>query len=574
MDAKADAIPPLSAVERSDRFYLLALVILLVPLKAWLLCNTEVAARDSIGYIRYALHLEQMRLADAMCLHEQHPGYAFCIWLVSMPLRALHGGVDADIMRVAAQTVSALAALLLIFPMFFLGKRLVGARAAFWGALLFQVMPVSAHHLADGISEPLFFLLLTTALWQAAVGLQPVAEQPAAEPNARPKRALFLAGVFGGLAYLTRPEGAFVIAAAGVVLLGRQMVRGWRVSWRECVAGGLCLSLPALAAVGLYILATGSLTRKLAPKFIAGMESLALRGDRPREEGAETEDARTKRGLDGGGAVFASFIPHAKDYPTRLTRGARALALELMQGFHYVGAIGFLLGLWWFGGRLARQPGFWVIVGVMLLQAAALLLLAVRLFYISDRHTMVIILPGCPIMAAGIIEFARRLRARFVASSWGQAIARRSPFIARSSPAPYLLVGLALCSLPKTLEPVHYNRAGNHVAGLWLRDRMQDGDLIEDDHCWSHYYAGRVFVEGREPDVKPDYAPKCYVVMTRSNVKEVDDVRKGREEELRRLKAGIVFHWPEKADAEKARVVIYELPRDRDKQPWRVAGLK
>jgi hypothetical protein len=32
--------------------------------------------------------------------------------------------------------------------------------------------------------------------------------------------------------------------------------------------------------------------------------------------------------------------------------------------------------------------------------------------------------------------------------------------------------------------------------------------------------------------------------------------------------AQVVYRWPENADAEKARVVVYVQPRTRDKYPW------
>ena len=62
--------------------------------------------------------------------------------------------------------------MLLIFPMYYLGRFFFERRVAFWGTLLFQYLPVSGQHLSDGVSEALFLLLTSTAflcsLWPCA----------------------------------------------------------------------------------------------------------------------------------------------------------------------------------------------------------------------------------------------------------------------------------------------------------------------------------------------------------------------------------------------------------------------
>src|SRR5439155_22758919 len=100
-----------------------------------------------------------------------HPGYPLAVLAASLPVRQLSTQPDAVRMQFSAQLVSALAGLLLIFPMFYLGKRLFDARVGFWAALLFQCLPVTGHILADGISEALFLLLTAVSLCLAARAL-------------------------------------------------------------------------------------------------------------------------------------------------------------------------------------------------------------------------------------------------------------------------------------------------------------------------------------------------------------------------------------------------------------------
>lgn len=66
-------------------------------------------------------------------------------------------------MQFAGQLTSTLAALLLLYPMYQLGRLLFDRRVGFGAALLFQYLPISSHHLSDGISEALFLLLVASA---------------------------------------------------------------------------------------------------------------------------------------------------------------------------------------------------------------------------------------------------------------------------------------------------------------------------------------------------------------------------------------------------------------------------
>src|SRR5437763_13641195 len=86
-------------------------------LRLWVIARTEVAARDSIGYIRYALRLEREPLAHVLRTSEQPPGYAAVVMLVSWPVRAWTGGLSCDAMVLSAQLASALMGVLAIVPM-------------------------------------------------------------------------------------------------------------------------------------------------------------------------------------------------------------------------------------------------------------------------------------------------------------------------------------------------------------------------------------------------------------------------------------------------------------------------
>src|SRR5262245_20818534 len=97
------------AEPRKDWVCLVTLLRLVLPLRGWLLYNTEVAARDSIGFIRYARDFEKKNWKTVLDSYEQHPGYPLAVWAVSLPVRAI-AGTDPVTMRLAAQLASTMAA--------------------------------------------------------------------------------------------------------------------------------------------------------------------------------------------------------------------------------------------------------------------------------------------------------------------------------------------------------------------------------------------------------------------------------------------------------------------------------
>jgi hypothetical protein len=213
------ATDPTTGVRWADLRCLVVLVLLAVGLRAWQLTHTEVASRDSITYVRMAWQLEHNPWREVLPKSPQHPGYSLAVLAVSPLFRQLLPNDLPMAWQLSAQLASALASVLLLVPMFFLGRELFDRRIAFWGCLLFQCLPTSGKVMGDGLSDTLFLLFACAGLWFAFVALR------------RGTWPLFaLTGLAGGLAYLTRPEGALIVGATGLVLIG--LFVGRRRSWR------------------------------------------------------------------------------------------------------------------------------------------------------------------------------------------------------------------------------------------------------------------------------------------------------------------------------------------------------
>lgn len=516
---------PERPISRTDVALLALLILLAAAIRFWLVSHTEVAARDSIGYIRYALQLESEPLPAVLCRNLQHPGYPAWVLTVSLPVRQVLGGVTPDSMRLSAQLASAIASVLLVLPMYFLGRELFHRAAGFWAALLFQCLPVGSRVLADALSESTFLLFFVTAMLCAVHALR-----------TRSPWRFALCGGLCGLAYLTRPEGLLLVPAIGLVLVA---LRGHE-PWRRTVASAAALVTALAVVAGPYVATIRHVTNKPTPQEIL----------------------KVGQANSGTGPLFAClFAEWAPDGAKgSWIWGLRALLAEVIKGYSYFFCVPAVVGLWWFRDRLRVVPGAWVLLLASLFHSLILLRMAIRIGYVSERHVLLLVLCGLFWAAAAL---------------WALGLWLRS---GRSAMAVALLVSLAALALAPGLRPLHHNRAGFHAAGLWLASHAHPADEIVDPFCWAHYYAGRVFQEGAAPERPPE---KCYIVVERAGMTErVEQRRKLErllsiqverpdhehsrlpivpESQIQAVHGQVVYHWPESAAEERAKVLVYEV---------------
>jgi len=518
------------------------LLLLATGIHAWVIARTTVTARDSIGYIRYALRFEREPWTTVLPTIEQHPLYPLAVLGMSQPVRLFYGGPTPAAMVLSSQLANALGGILLVIPMFFLGKELFGARAGFWAALLFQCLPICAQVTSDGLSDGLFLLLLATGL---LFGVQAL--------NRRSVARLFLCGLATGLAYLTRPEGALVAVATVFVLALSQALPACRWPWRRAAVGVVALGLGALVCAGPYMAVIGALTVKPSARRMVSDPHVLLRQDgssggtalQGRPDGSGESSHATARAsvapLRLTNVLLASWwVDEGVDGPPTLTWSLKAVANETIHAFQYVAWGPALVGLWWFRQRWRERPGLLLPLALCGLVALILGRLALALGYLSERHTLVLVLCGSLWAGAALVRGA---------DSWPGLLARwrGRPLSARWAtvlPTAVLLLWTVWC-LPAALKPLHANRTGYRKAGEWLADRVQPGDLILDPFCWAHYYAGGVGQEQQPGPVAATHQPLCYVVLpdvTSTNAHNRFTMVLGPAQKLA-AQGDVVFRW-------------------------------
>jgi hypothetical protein len=551
----------------SDLRCLAILVVLVVAVRAWQIAHTEVASRDSISYVRIAWQLERAPWREVMPASPQHPGYPLAVLAMSLPVRHFFPDDLPRAWQISAQLVSALASLLLLLPMFYLGKELFDRRVAFWACLLFQCLPTSGKVMGDGLSDTLFLLFSCAGLFLATVALR------------RRSTWLFaLTGLACGLAYWVRPEGALIVAATGLVLLAMQRSQLWRQEGRKVLIQGSVLALTAIAFAMPYMLIIGGLTVKNTANLLINQQRPDADWERRLRPQPAPKTQPHANASQLGSALFAAWfgpgdrtfdklaseitdLSEVQNYrmPSRHLWALNAFILEAGKGFFYISWMPMLFGLWWFRERFRVVPGLWVGLLVCLAVLVLLYRMAEKMGYLSDRHLLFVILCGTYWAVAGTLVIGEKLA--LGATRLSPKLAGRR-WMAGWAWSLALLILMVIVPLPRTLARLHSERAGFRSLGQWLAKNTKSGDFIDDPYCWAYYYAGRVFVEGC-PGL-PASKPSCFYVVLEES--------KNRHPRLEFLQKVVKSNLHQRG---AAMLHAVDVQRGRDKatlQVWRVPG--
>jgi len=533
---------------KSNGVLLLILLVLATAIRVWLLCHTEVTSRDSIGFERYAWELEHKKWKQVLRSNLHHPLYPLTVLAISVPVRQVIAGSDLEVMQLGAQLASGLAGILLVIPMFFLGKELFDRRVGFWATVIFQCLPVGARVMSDALSESLFLLSSATALLMALRAFR------------TGSTIGFLGcGLCAGFAYLTRPEGILIAVAVAVVLIGRRLFvqrqKGWPETARQMA--GLAAATALVAGPYIFIIqgfSNKTTTRDLLKSEIRNSKTeLAARDETWNKPGSPSVvvpcfiHGPMLSNIGLGFSNFAIWWPDGKvsDLQGHLWWSLYALASEIGKGFFYVAWIPALIGLYVFRSRLRNWSGETVLLILCLLQCLALLRVAMVAGYVADRHVLIIVLCGLFWAVAAVFFLTDSI-----------------PLFGKFCSNPtFLLVGLAGLALPKTLEPLHANRAGHHAVGLWLAEHITPSDELDDPFCWAAHYAGRTFL--REPTAPPlANVPHYRYVVHDCRPDHRDRFRKPSAPIANLVSAGgtVVYHWPEQVPVEEANILLFAVP--------------
>lgn len=509
----------------ADGWRLAVLVAVAAGLHAWLVPHTTVPARDGVVFARAAYRFDRALAGGEetplgiVRTTEHPPGYPLAVCGVAR-LTGLSKGTDppADYL-LAAQIANAAAGVLLVLPCYLIGRQAFGRNVGFAAALIFQVLPVPARVTADALSEGPFLLMVALAVAFAV------------RAAAHPRAGWFLAcGLATGAAYLVRPEG--LLAAGPPILLTLAGVVRWRVPAASGAVRVAAVLVGVAVFAGPYITAIGRLTNK--------------------PTGVELQRPLDARRPVHAGPLFAAWADPNDSGPQRVAWAAKALLSELGKGTHYGVGVLALVAVAVLWRRNANNPGWRVLLLAGGLSAALLAYLAVRRGYLSERHTVLLALVACQLTAALLPVWAE----------WAGRILRPLGRVDRRWTAAGLLALLVLSAVPVAVRP-HHTRDGPKVAGRWLGEHAAPADRVIDPYTLAEWYAGRSLTQ--PGDWTPDLPAVTFVVLenTPTPPESPLPMLQWARDVVGRPGAEVVWHWPDDAPQDKARLHVWRVPTGR-----------
>lgn len=528
--ARMEVVKPRRSLFAPDYLRLAILAAVAAAVHLWLVTHTATTSRDGIGFARYAINLQTPHVVApdgkpgrtmlGVVKEAQHPpAYPVAVWAAGKVVRKLFTLPHPEAYLLAAQLVSAAAAVLLVVPTYLTGRMLFGRSVGFAAALLLQVLPTPARLTSDALTEGAYLLVASTAVM---LGVRAVR---------RPGVGGFLlCGLATGATYLVRPEGLIVGAAVGVTGLALAATRRWPLNLTLGRLAALVVGVSFVA--GPYMLLIGGPTNKPSSKEMLNPEL------NPRAKLIHNQpDARAKPVVSA--PLFAEWRETGE---SRVAWAVGAVAAEAGKALYYVPAVLAVVGLVVLRRRVAADPGLWLLVILAGLSSLLLMAVGIKMSYVSERHTILLVLVGC-LFAAAALEPVAALLGGKVRPEW-------------------LLVGITLAALPVTLKPLHANREGFKHAGRWLAENVKDGDCLIDPFEWSQWYSGRSLYYV-PPDPAP--APAVTYAVVDDRTRPDEHVRLPRLEAAMNVMADgrskVVYHWPEDVPVDAAKVKVYQLVR-------------
>ncbi|MBS3907040.1 MAG: glycosyltransferase family 39 protein [Syntrophaceae bacterium] len=197
---------------KDEKFDLILLLLLSILLSAYLFFRTYVISLDgAFQYIPIAKDIVSGFYGKAFG-HNQQPLYSLFVSVVS---RWVHD------FETAGKLVSSFFGILIIFPVYFLGKRILGEKIALLSSLLLAIHPYIRRFSADVLKESTYLFFLATAIWFAWKTIQGEKKYP----------YLFIP-ILSVLAYLVRPDGVEILIVVFLYILFFKRFNTPRDRWK------------------------------------------------------------------------------------------------------------------------------------------------------------------------------------------------------------------------------------------------------------------------------------------------------------------------------------------------------
>lgn len=404
---------------KDEKFDLILLLLVSLFLSLYLFIRTYVISMDgAFQYIPIAKDFVSGDYGKAFG-HNQQPLYSFIVSLASRFVS------DYEL---AGKLVSSIFGILLIFPVYFLGKRMFDQKIAFFSALFLAVHPYIRRFSADVLKESTYLFFLATAIWFAWRTIQ------------GEKKYLYLfIPLFSALTYLVRPDGFEVLAVVFFYILFIKKFSPSKEKWTIILflfLSSALLFLPYL----IHLKETTGVWTLSRTKTISGFLGL---------------------GVASGEVSLIHRIPYS----------FKTLNFEIFATFHPLYVLLLAVGL--FKRVFSHfKDGETFLTSLFILHYLVSFSLILNLSLFSGRHVLPLLIFSIFWIGEGFNAVYhwtyRKIESLNLLPQMESK--RKSVFVWM-----ILLVLVLAIVLPKTLKPQRYERLPEKWAGIWISDQYGKG---------------------------------------------------------------------------------------------------
>lgn len=499
-----------SRAEKQGIIHLIILLSAALCIGVYLIVTTVLIAKDGVFYIKQA----QAFSNNPVSVIKDHPlGYPFLIFLSHRAATLFSHTNSLYSWIYSAQCMSLLTRILSLIPLYFIGKKLVGARRSFWALLILIMLPYPAEFGSDVVRDWPHILFLSTGFLFLIYG------------SISGKWWMFaVAGLITGLGHTIRPECAQIIVCGILWLLIRLIFPRYNISRLKAVCLVLILLIAFAIPAAPYIKARGQLLPPTLKRLIIC--------NAPSQSSGFEQNYRT--------AVLCT----ASEIPTEILKALGKLAQEISDNLMYFFVLPLLLGLYYHFRRLRKIliTERFFILALIVLYSVMIVFLHISHIYVSRRHCMPIVVFTVFYIPVGMQILAHLL------SKW----ASRNTLIVKKNRKRWFFIligiGFIICATKFVrITPLRWQKQGYLDAAKWLNNNTAATDIVAVPDMRIAFYAER---KGLEYDKKIP-SQTGYVVKVHK-----DEKTKTEEELMQKFK---VFSVP--SDDNKPAIAIYDLRR-------------
>jgi len=472
---------------KQDLVQIAILLAIALGIGIYLIVTTVLIAKDGVSYINYAkglatTPLKIIRDCSGYAPRSYTPGYPFLILAAHAVANLFEGSSLISSWIYAGQSVSLLCRMLTLLPLYFIGKRLVGPRSAFWGLLILVFLPYPAEFGSDVLRDWPHMLFLTTGfllLVRAAM---------------RKRWWQFgLVGIVAALGYTIRPIcGQLVIYGVlwlVYILFKSENEYSMPRLWTVAALGSLIVGFATV--ITPYTLVRGNVLPVRARQI---MHSFSYRYDG--NQIPEKNDS----------VYQAEFVPAVT------TKALWELIDEISANLMYFFAPFLFVGIYHLlcNDSCILPLKFMLIVFVLLNIVMLILRYVCAGPALSRRYVLPITaftIFAVPIGLQVFGDWIDKLLCKTVCKNDSSEVGARRWFFV------LLIIGLGIC-IPKLFRPIRIEKEGYQLAAEWLKRNTNEDSVIavSDPDPRIAFYSERkaVLVPNRVMPQNADFAVKMY----------------------------------------------------------------